>query len=117
MKIHTGKQRLFLRTQELTKNNSTLLSYGITKSCHISLRPPPSLGNTIGLIRVYESLPKSETVRKLVSDIQEGFNIGLIPKTTLEGTSGVYFLRNAVRKSTVKPHLLATTNHFDEGCV
>lgn len=97
-----SQQRLFVRTQELTLNNSCLVSYGINKKCIISLRPPPNLKNTIGHIKRYEALPKSLTLKRLVFSVQEGFNLGLIPKMTLEGTSGAYFLRNTFRKNIVK---------------
>lgn len=94
-------QRLFLRTQELTQNNTTLLSYGIRKKSTIVLRPPPTLKNKFGLIQEYENLPKNPITKQIIFQIQEGFNVGLVPKLALEGTSGVYFIRNANRKNIV----------------
>eukprot|EP00331_Platyophrya_macrostoma_P032801 CAMPEP_0176437752 /NCGR_PEP_ID=MMETSP0127-20121128/18831_1 /TAXON_ID=938130 /ORGANISM="Platyophrya macrostoma, Strain WH" /LENGTH=594 /DNA_ID=CAMNT_0017821483 /DNA_START=213 /DNA_END=1996 /DNA_ORIENTATION=- len=92
-------QRLFLRTQELSQHNVTLLSYGIRKKSTISLRPPLNLKNKSGLIQAYENIPKKPVIKQIVFQSQEGFNLGLFPKPTLEGTSGVYFIRNSNRKN------------------
>jgi len=97
--IPMNQQRLFVQTQELTKNNSLLLSYASRNKCVIHIRPPPVLENNLGVIKRYESLPISNDVIHLVQEVQKGFNIGLIPKLTLNGTSGSYTLQNRNRKA------------------
>lgn len=67
----------------------------------IAISPPPNLKNNMGMIQGYETLPKDSGIDQLIFQVQEGFGIGLIPKPTLDGTSGVYFLRNAKRKNIV----------------
>ena len=96
------QQRILLRTQELTLNNMTLLSYGIRNKNQLILRAPPMLKNTIGLIKRDETFPIDSALHELIFGTQEGFNIGLIPKLTIEGTSGSYLLRNQNRKPIVK---------------
>lgn len=110
--IPVSQQRIFMRTQELTRNNMSLLSYGIHNKNRLILRAPPLLKNTIGLIKQDETFPSDDAIRQLIFGIQEGFNIGLVPKPTIEGTSGSYFLRNPNRKPIVK---LSRQNYFKHG--
>jgi len=78
-----------------------MIHFGGKKKIKIILRPTPTLENTLGIIKKYEILPKSKTLENLLFGIQEGFNLGLIPKLTFDGTSGTYFLRNKYRKNIV----------------
>jgi hypothetical protein len=98
--IPITQQRLFVNTQELTKNNSVLVTYATRGKCVIHLRPPVTLENQLAVIRRYESLPKSAEVENLINSVRKGFNVGLIPKLTLNGTSGSYTLQNRNRKTT-----------------
>ena len=100
--IPVSQQRILTRTQELSRNNMTLLSYGIRNKTQLILRAPPMLKNTIGLIKQDDTLPSDSALQELIHGIQEGFNIGLVPKLTIEGTSGTYLLRNSNRKTIVK---------------
>lgn len=81
------------------------------------LRPLPNLKNSFGVIKCYESLPKTKGLKKLIYQVQEGFSLKLFPKTTLEGTSGVYMLRNAYRKDAViySAQFLTIFCLFDKG--
>ena len=54
-----------------------------------------------GVIRRYEIFPKSKPIVDMIASVQKGFDIGLIPKLTLNGTSGTYLLQNKNRKTTV----------------
>jgi len=78
-----------------------MISFGRKKKIKIILRPTPNLENTLGLIKIYETLPKEESLEALLFSAQEGFNLGLIPKLTFNGTSGSYFLQNKYRKNVV----------------
>jgi len=97
--IPISKQRLFVNTQELTKNNEPIATYATHKKCVIHLRPPVTLENNVALIRCYDSLPKKSELTGLTSQIQMGFNLRLNPKLTLNGTSGTYTLQAKNRKT------------------
>jgi len=96
--IPVANQRLFFKAQELTQNNFSMISFGGQKKIKIILRPTPNLENSLGLVKRYETLPKTPVIDELLFWTQEGFNLGLIPKLTFEGTSGTYFLHNKFRK-------------------
>ena len=59
-----------------------------------------------GVIRRYEIFPKSKQIADMISSVQKGFDIGLIPKLTFNGTSGTYLLQNKNRKTKVIQSLL-----------
>lgn len=74
------------------------------------------LKNTIGLIKQDDTLPSDSALQELIHGIQEGFNIGLVPKLTIEGTSGTYLLRNPNRKTIVKSSgIVYRLNFFLQG--
>ena len=75
-----------------------MLSFGGKKKIKIILRPTPTLENTLGLVKKYETLPKEDAIDSLLFSVQEGFNLGLIPKLTFDGTSGSYFLTQQIPK-------------------
>lgn len=79
-----------------------MISFGGKKRIKIILRTTPSLENTLGLVKKYETLPKEDSLDSLLFSVQEGFNLGLIPKLTFDGTSGSYFLQNKFRKNVVR---------------
>jgi len=106
--IPVAKQRLFFQAQELSHNNFSMISFGGKKRIKIILRTTPSLENTLGLVKKYETLPKEDSLDSLLFSVQEGFNLGLIPKLTFDGTSGSYFLQNKFRKN------VAIFKPFDE---
>jgi len=80
----------------------SLSSFGGRKKIKLILRPTPSLENALGLVKNLETLPTSENTEALLFSVQEGFNLGLIPALTFNGTSGAYFLRNKYRKNIVR---------------
>jgi hypothetical protein len=47
---------------------------------------------------LYGCLPVSKSLTKIIHEIRQGFNKGLKPKLTQDGTSGVYKLRNMYKK-------------------
>lgn len=106
--IPVAQQRLFFQTQELNQNNFSMHSFGGKKRIKIILRPTPTLENTLGLVKKYETLPTQENLESMLFSVQEGFNLGLIPKLTFDGTSGSYFLQNKYRKN------VAIFKPFDE---
>jgi len=75
-----------------------LLPFGGSKKIKIILRPTHEFEKLYASIQKYETLPKTENIRHLLFAVQEGFNLGLIPKLTSDGTSGSYFLKNKFRK-------------------
>ena len=77
-------------------------SFGGRKKIKLILRPTPTLENTLGLVKNLETLPSGENIENLLFSVQEGFNLGLIPELTFNGTSGAYFLRNKFRKNIVR---------------
>jgi len=104
-----AKQRLYYKTQELTQSNfSTLLPFGGSKKIKIILRTTLEFDKLYASVKKYETLPKTETLRHLLFAVQEGFNLGLIPKLNSDGTSGSYFLKNKFRK------VIALFKPFDE---
>jgi len=82
-----------------------MISFGGQKKIKIILRPTPNLENSLGLVKRYETLAKTPVIDDLLFLAQEGFNLGLIPKLTFEGTSGTYFLQNKYRKKIVRFHM------------
>lgn len=46
-------------------------------------------------IDVYGSVYCNEKMKKAIKEIRQGFNSGLVPKLTDDGTSGTYEMRNA----------------------
>ena len=78
-----------------------MISFGRKKKVKIILRPTPNLENTLGLVKKYETLPREDSIESVLFSVQEGFNLGLIPKLTFDGTSGSYFLQNKYRKNVV----------------
>ncbi len=52
----------------------------------------------LGFAKKYETLPKSEEIEGMLFSVQEGFNLGLIPELSFNGTSGAYLLKNRYRK-------------------
>jgi len=106
--ISVAHQRLFFQAQELNHNNFSMISFGGKKRIKIILRPTPSLENTLGLVKKYETLPKEDGLEAMLFSVQEGFSLGLIPKLTFDGTSGSYFVQNKFRKN------VAIFKPFDE---
>lgn len=104
--IPVAQQRLFFQTQELNQNNFSMHSFGGKKRIKIILRPTPTLENTLGLVKKYETLTTEDSLETMLFSVQEGFNLGLIPKLTFDGTSGSYFLQNKYRRNVVKNSIL-----------
>jgi hypothetical protein len=75
------------------------------KKIKLILRPTAVLENNVGTVKKYEHLPESQTLETILFSVQEGFNLGLIPKLTFDGTSGTYMLRNRFRKNIVIQHI------------
>lgn len=65
----------------------------------IYLRLKPDIDQMNSYIDVYGSISCHKKMRELLEKIRQGFNSGLIPKLTDDGTSGAYFLRNLDKKN------------------
>jgi hypothetical protein len=95
--------RLFHNNNELD-NTKNLDFYNLLKkntgnhhisSCSfyllvIALRLKPEIDQLTSYIDVYGSIYCSSSMRKILENIRQGFNFGLIPKLTDDGTSGAY---------------------------
>eukprot|EP01016_Furgasonia_blochmanni_P038025 TRINITY_DN4550_c0_g1_i10.p1 TRINITY_DN4550_c0_g1~~TRINITY_DN4550_c0_g1_i10.p1 ORF type:complete len:749 (+),score=202.58 TRINITY_DN4550_c0_g1_i10:68-2248(+) len=98
--IPKHKQRLYCGNVELKKNNSSLNSYGINKHSQLYLHTDSELLNDdVKYIKPYEHLTISQELNHTLHEIRQGIAVDLLPKLTLEGTSGTYFLRNGERKT------------------
>ncbi len=60
----------------------------------IDLRLKQDIENLNSYLDVYGCTPYPKIMKKVVESIRQGFNAGLKPKLTDEGTSGTYEMRN-----------------------
>lgn len=56
------------------------------------------IGTANAYVDVYGSMQYSKNIQKMIDHIRQGFNSGLKPKLTDDGTSGAYELRNPQKK-------------------
>ena len=71
-------------------NSDTLLTCYLV----VALRLRPDIDQLNSYIEVYGSVDCNKKMKKIIELIRQGFNSGLIPKLTDDGTSGTYELRN-----------------------
>lgn len=87
--------RLYFNNIEL-ENPKNLEFYNIltSKGNIINLKLKHEIGTANAYVDVYGSMQYSKNVQKMIDHIRQGFNSGLKPKLTDDGTSGAYELRN-----------------------
>lgn len=61
----------------------------------VILRLRPDIDSSNSYIDVYGSMHRPKRMKVIIEKIRQGFNSGLKPKLTDEGTSGSYEMRNA----------------------
>lgn len=77
------------------ENQKTLDSYNLLQRNNVvALRLRPDLDQLNSYIEVYGSVKCNSKSRKIIDLVRQGFNSGLIPKLTDDGTSGTYEMRN-----------------------
>lgn len=64
----------------------------------ITLRLRPDIDQMNSYIDIYGSVYCNKKMKKVIEIIRQGFNSGLIPKLTDDGTSGTYEMRNAQKQ-------------------
>lgn len=74
----------------------------------VALRLRPDIEHMTSYIEVYGSVYCNKKMKKIIENIRQGFNSGLIPKLTDDGTSGSYAMRN------VKKERIAIFKPIDE---
>ena len=65
----------------------------------VILRLRPDFERLDSYIDVYGSIECPKRLKDAIDKIRQGFNSGLIPKLTDDGTSGAYQMRNALEKT------------------
>jgi len=60
----------------------------------VALRLRPDIEQLNSYIEVYGSVKCNTRMKKVIELIRQGFNSGLIPRLTDDGTSGTYEMRN-----------------------
>lgn len=64
----------------------------------IALRLRPDIEHLSSYIEVYGSVSCASKMKRIIENIRQGFNSGLIPRLTDDGTSGTYEMRNINRE-------------------
>lgn len=64
----------------------------------ITLRLRPDIDQMNSYIDIYGSVYCNKKMKKVIEIIRQGFNSGLIPKLTDDGTSGTYEMRSAQKQ-------------------
>ena len=82
----------------LTKKNG-ITKFTDTISIVIILRMKPDIDQSKAYIDTYGSIQCTKKMKLIIEKIRQGFNSGLIPKLTDDGTSGAYLMRNAQKKN------------------
>ena len=86
------RQRLFFNNNEL-ENQKTLDLYNLpSRKNIISLRLKPDISTLSSYIDVYGAVFCPDKMQRIIRKIRKGFNSGLVPRLTNDGTSGTYEL-------------------------
>ena len=62
------------------------------------MRLKPDIDSSNSYIDVYGSMHRPKRMKQIIDKIRQGFNSGLKPKLTDEGTSGTYEMRSAQKE-------------------
>lgn len=77
----------------LTRKNSNQ-SLFLTLNLVVTLRLRPDIDKMNSYIDVYGSVYCHDKMKRVLKQIRKGFNSGLVPKLTDDGTSGTYKIRD-----------------------
>ena len=65
----------------------------------VTMRLKPDIDQMNSYIDIYGSIPCPLKLKSVIEKIRQGFNSGLIPKLTDDGTSGAYCMRSAEKQT------------------